>query len=421
MPLVSRSYQYQLVLLLASSQALAYISRVNLSVVGPTLVKSGHFTPAALGLLFSIFNWSFTVALLASGPFADKVRARIAFPLGVGLWSLGTMLCGLTMQFVPLAFLRGLVGIGEGPMIPSGAQVIRENFPKEQRATIVGTFFSGNKIGLMVGIPLSSAVYVYAGWIGTFLITGGIGLLWIVWWFAVYRTNTTAMVTAAGHPPSGIRWSTLLRYRTTWGIMLGQAGYLYIYYVFATWLPGYLVLQRHMSIETTGLVGIIPFLVGAICVVLGGWAGDHLIRQGYRVTRVRKGFAVGGLLAATIFTVLGAYAQDTTLAIALLTSAVGAMSLATASVNSMPIDVAPPNIVSSLVSLQNFGGNVGGSFAPIITGLLISASGNFAVPLLVTAGVALVFGCGSFGLIVGSLDRELSLSMLDGSKQDRTG
>ena len=95
-------------------------------------------------------------------------------------------------------------------------------------------------------------------------------------------------------------------------------------------------------------------------------------------------------------------------AIAFLTLSVASVSFSTAAVNSMPIDVAPPHIVSSLVSLQNFGGNVGGSFAPLVTGLLISSSGDFTVPLLVAAGVALVFGCGSYGLIVGNLDRELS-------------
>jgi cyanate permease len=71
---------------------------------------------------------------------------------------------------------------------------------------------------------------------------------------------------------------------------------------------------------------------------------------------------------------------------------------------SVAVDVAPPHIVSSLVSLQNFGGNIGGSLAPVVTGLLISSSGNFQRPLLVTAAVALVFGCGCFGLIVGNLD-----------------
>jgi hypothetical protein len=76
----------------------------------------------------------------------------------------------------------------------------------------------------------------------------------------------------------------------------------------------------------------------------------------------------------------------------------------------MPIDVAPPHVVSSLVSLQNFGGNVGGSFAPLVTSLLISTAGDFTVPLLVAAGVALVLGCGSYGLLIGRLDRELGSS-----------
>jgi MFS family permease len=189
--------------------------------------------------------------------------------------------------------------------------------------------------------------------------------------------------------------------------MLGQAGYLYIYYVFATWLPGYLILQRGLSTLNTGFVGMLPFLVGTLCVILGGWLGDRLIASGARITLVRKGFAVGGLFGATVFTIIGAYTPDNVMAIAFLTLSVASVSFSTAAVNSMPIDVAPPHIVSSLVSLQNFGGNVGGSFAPLVTGFLISSSGDFTVPLLVAAGVALVFGCGSYGLIVGNLDREL--------------
>jgi ACS family D-galactonate transporter-like MFS transporter len=226
-----------------------------------------------------------------------------------------------------------------------------------------------------------------------------------VWWSAVYRTPAQADVVPDAQ--AKIRWATLLRYPTTWGVMFGQAGYLYIYYVFATWLPGYLVLQRGLSALTTGWVGMLPFLVGTLCVILGGWLGDRLIASGARVTLVRKGFAVGGLFLATIFTLSGAYADDDVLAIALLVAAVASISFSTAAVNSMPIDVAPPHIVSSLVSLQNFGGNVGGSFAPLITGLLISTSGDFTLPLTVAAAVALVFGCGSYGFIVGNLDTEL--------------
>src|SRR6202008_2815558 len=100
----------------------------------------------------------------------------------------------------------------------------------------------------------------------------GLGFVWILWWLAIYRAPKTE-APPPEEPAPTIRWATLLQYRTTWGVMLGQAGYLYIYYVFATWLPGYLVLQRGMSILTSGWVGMLPFLVGTICVVLCGALG----------------------------------------------------------------------------------------------------------------------------------------------------
>jgi ACS family D-galactonate transporter-like MFS transporter len=404
----SAAYRWNILLLLASSQAIAYIDRVNFSVVGPQLIQVHGYTPAQVGVLLSIFNWAFTFSLLAAGPLTDRMHPRRSFPWGVAAWSLATALCSLSKSFGPLAIFRALVGVGESTMIPSGSRVIRETFDRKNRAFAVGMFFAGNKIGLTLGIPLASVVLVNWGWEWVFYATGSLGLLWVAWWLAVYRPPRSD-VAALDEGQARIRWATLLKYPTTWGVMLGQAGYLYIYYVFATWLPGYLILQRGMSALTTGFVGMLPFLAGTLCVILGGWAADRLIAAGTRVTLVRKGFAVGGLLGATIFTIAGAYASEDVLAVTLLTLSVASLSFSTAAVNSMPIDVAPPHIVSSLVSLQNFGGNVGGSFAPLVTGMLISASGDFTVPLLVAAGVALVFGCGSYGLIVGNLDRELTV------------
>jgi MFS family permease len=401
----SAAYRWNILALLACSQALAYIDRVNFAVVGPFLIREYGYTPAQVGALLSIFNWAFTFSALAAGPLTDRIKPRRSYPLGVGTWSLATALCSVTQSFAPLAAFLGLLGIGESLMIPSGSRVIRETFDKKHRAFAVGAFFAGNKLGLTLGIPLASVLLVNFGWPYVFYITGGFGLLWVAWWMAVYRPPPRDA--APDETQAQIKWATLLRYPTTWGVMLGQAGYLYIYYVFATWLPGYLVLQRGMSTLNTGFIGMLPFLVGTICVVLGGWMGDRLITRGARVTLVRKGFAVGGLFGSTVFTIVGAYSPGDVMAVMFLTLAVASVSFSTAAVNSMPIDVAPPHIVSSLVSLQNFGGNVGGSLAPLVTGLLISASGDFTVPLLVAAGVALVFGCGAYGLIVGNLDKEL--------------
>ena len=423
----SASYRWKILFLLTSAQALAYTDRVNLSVAGPVLIRLHHYSPALLGVLFSIFNWTFTLAILVAGPLSDLVRARVAYSLGVGIWSTATILCGLTTSFAPLAIARALVGVGEGPTIPAGGLVIRETFEEHHRASAVGTFFAGNKLRLALGIPFASIILARWGWPWVFYVTGALGIVWVVAWLTVYRPpSREAPPTQRLHnPAAAIRWSTLLRYRTTWGIMVGQAGYLYIYYVFATWLPGYLVLQRHMSILNSGFVGMLPFVVGIGCTVAGGWLGDMMVSRGVGKTFARKAFAVGGLFAATIFTILGALspASMTILAIVFLTLSIASFSFATAAVNSMTIDIAPPHVVSSLVSLQNFGGNVGGSFAPVVTGVLLANTGSFLVPLLVTAGVALIFGCGAFGLIVGDLEHQLrpptDRRRIDGGEIDR--
>jgi ACS family D-galactonate transporter-like MFS transporter len=402
-------YKISLLLLLAASQALSFIDRVNLSVVLPELIKEHAYTPSTAGLLMSVLNWFYVGAIILAGPLTDKVGARRAFPSAVAFWSLATALCGLTVQFWPLAALRALVGIGEAPNIPSGSQVIKQNFDKTERAFAVSVQFSGNKIGLAVGIPLSALMLSNFGRPSVFYMTGLLGAIWVLGWFLIYRTPAAAAVTvvAASTPQSKVRWRELLRVRSIWGMVLGQAGYLYVYYVFATWLPGYLALQHNMSIMSTGFFAMLPFVSGIAFTLFGGWASDRLIARGYSVSYVRKSFAVGGIFGSTIFTVVAALSQDPWIAIAAFTLAVSMLSLTTASANAMPIDVAPPHLVSSCTSIQNFGGNIGGALAPLITGFLISWTGNFVAPLLFTALVGLVFGCGGFGLVVKSLDQEI--------------
>ena len=388
--------------LLVACQTIAYIDRVNLSVAAPILIRDHGYTAATIGILFSIFNWVFTVAILFAGPFVDRVRARVAYGFGASAWSVGTILSGVTTAFVPLALFRALVGIGEGPMIPAGQRVIRESFPTGERTRAVGAFFAGNKIGLALGIPFSALIYHALGLPWVFYLTGLLGIVWVALFLAVYRTGGDAMTSET------IPWTRLLRYRTTWGMMLGNAGYLYMYYVFATWLPGYLVLQRHLSILNSGFVGMLPFVVGFFVTIFGGWVCDGLIARGVRLTIVRKSVSVAGLVAATIFTLCGAFAVGTVAAVAFLTLAVAGFSFSTAALQAIPVDVAPPKLVSSLAALHNFGGNVGGSFAPVITGLLIATNGSFLLPLVVTAGVALVLGCIPIIFLIGDIDHELA-------------
>jgi ACS family D-galactonate transporter-like MFS transporter len=102
----SSGYRWNILLLLASSQVIAYIARVNFAVVGPQLISIHHYTPGQVGFLLSVFNWAYDLSLLVAGPLTDRLRPARAFPTGDGSWSLATALSSVTQSFAPLAFLR---------------------------------------------------------------------------------------------------------------------------------------------------------------------------------------------------------------------------------------------------------------------------------------------------------------------------
>src|ERR1700760_293003 len=288
-----RGYKISLLVLLAASQALSFIDRVNLSVVLPELIKEHAYSAGAAGLLMSVLNWCYVGAIIFAGPLTDRIGAYRAFPGAVAFWSAATALCGLTIQFLPLAILRALVGIGEAPNIPSGSQVIRQNFAKTERGLAVSVQFSGNKIGLAVGIPLAAFLLSQFGRPSVFYMTGLLGAFWVLAWLLVYRKPAPGAKALASTSLSGGGWRELLKVRSVWGMVLGQAGYLYVYYVFATWLPGYLALEQHMSIMSTGLYAMLPFVAGIVFTLVGGWLSDRLVARGASVSSVRRSFAVG--------------------------------------------------------------------------------------------------------------------------------
>ncbi len=59
-------------------------------------------------------------------------------------------------------------------------------------------------------------------------------------------------------------WKQLFRFRTTWGMILGYFGCIYLTWIYTAWLPGYLEIERHMSVKFTGFAAAIPFVFGVV-------------------------------------------------------------------------------------------------------------------------------------------------------------
>jgi len=410
--------------LLFVAQLFSFMIRFAFGVVAPVLMEMYRISPKAMGYVLSGWNWSYTAGLPIMGVIVDRFGPYIVLTAGSLVWGLFTIALPIATSAVPLFLMRMVFGLGQTTVLPAGALAVFRGFGIRERARVIAIVFSGNQVGLAIGATVAAFILARLGWQAVFYFIGTASLLFTLAWFAFYPDKRVGSSPpklggdaseASGEVPLGTTpalratppnlggeptpWLSLLGYRSTWGIAFGQMGYLYAYFFFVSWLPGYLILERKMTLLQSGIVAALPFWAGLVGTLGGGWLGDYLIHRGVSTTVSRKSIIGTGLSASTVFVVTAAYAEQAWLAVTLLTLCVGCLRLATGSVNSYPIDLAPRPMVGALTGIQNFFGNIGGLLAPIVTGYIVSATGSFAASFVVAGGMAL-FGAASYVLLV---------------------
>lgn len=408
-----------------------YIDRANLSVAVPYLNKDLALSNGAIGIILGAFFWTYAVFQLPMGYWVDKFGARVVFSIAVVWWSIFTAATALARGFTSLFGFRLLLGAGEAGGYPSSAKVVSQWFPRQERALATSIYDAGARVGTALSLPIVTAVIAIFGWRASFVVTGVLGLIWVVFWIVFYRSprqhprvsqEELQYIEAGGarlsdeggsrrsqsRSSGGIQWRDLFRYRTIWGMMLGFFCLNFVIYFFITWFPDYLVSERHFKLLQLGFFGTIPPLVAVAGGLLGGFASDSLVRRGASLTVARKVCLVGGMAFSSVIA-LAALVPSAVAALALLSLSYASLTFAAASVWSLPADVAPEagagaaNWVGSIGGIQNFASNLAGIASPAVIGFLVDATGTF-VTGLVTAGVLAIVGALSYLFIVGRVE-----------------
>ena len=105
-------------------------------------------------------------------------------------------------------------------------------------------------------------------------------------------------------------------------LILGFFGIVYMVWLFQAWLPGYLEIQRHMSIRTTGFVAAIPYACGVVGSIGAGWVTDRLMAGGFSPINSRKLPIIVGLVAMAVFTFVAAETPSNVVAVMAISAAV---------------------------------------------------------------------------------------------------
>lgn len=248
------------------------------------------------------------------------------------------------------------------------------------------------------------------GWRVMFVIAGLAGFAVAVLWLALYRTPERAGLPPGDLPAirreddrpaerAGLAQAVwLMRHGTTWGMFIGFFGVVYVSWLYATWLPGYLEAERHLDVAQAGFSTAIPLAAGFVGSLAGGAIAQLLGRRGMDPTRACRIPTIAGLIVAGIFTVAGAYASDTGWALALMAVGLFAANLASSCGWALAAVIAPPNTVATLEAIQNVGGSIGGALAPLISGFIYQITGSF-LPAFVAAGLIALVSAAAYWIL----------------------
>jgi MFS family permease len=386
--------------LLVLSIFINYIDRSNLSVAAPDLRRELALSPSDMGLLLSAFFWSYALLQLAAGWLVDRFNVYLIYGLGFLLWSLATAFTGFSGSFGVLFGLRLILGTGESVAYPAYSRIIACDFPERHRGIANALIDAGSKAGPAVGTMLGFWIVGTLGWRPLFFLLGFGGLLWLLPWFLMIpkRGATASACRAADAGPGFL---AIAKQRSAWGTFLVLFCSNYAWYFMLTWLPSYLVEERHFSKSMMTLYGSLPYWGIATMSLFGGWLSDRLIARGGSTSRVRKTFAISGLLLATLI-LPASMIRDQVASMALLTVACVSFGLFSSNVWAITQTLAGP-ASGKWTGMQNCIGNISGVTAPYLTGVLLERTGTFYWAFVAVA-VALTIGACSYLFIVGRVE-----------------
>src|SRR5713226_4827440 len=156
---------------------LNYADRYVLPAILPKIRGEFGLTPIQQGLLGSAFLLVYAFATLPLGIWADRSIRKNIVSLCVGVWSIATVLAGITHNFVQLFIVRSVLGIGEAGYAPASLSLLGDYFSKAKRGRILSYWSAGTLLGAAIGFTLGGLVANAFGWRYAFFFVGIPGLI----------------------------------------------------------------------------------------------------------------------------------------------------------------------------------------------------------------------------------------------------
>jgi len=375
-----------------------YMDRQVLGVLKGPLQHQFGWSEIDYGNLVFAFQAAYALGMICVGGLIDRLGTRIGYAVAMIFWSVASMAHAVANSLWAFLIARSALGFGEAGVFPASIKAVAEWFPRKERALATGIFNAGTNVGAILTPLIVPWIALRWGWRWAFVMTGGLGLCWLVLWLAVYREPEDHPRTTAGElryirsdppEPSGkIKWAQLLPHRQTWAFAVGKFMIDPIWWFYLFWIPDYLQREHGLRLTQIGLPILVIYVISDLGSVAGGWLSSALIRRRFSVNASRKWAmlvcALSVVPIATVSRVSGLWPATFLIGLA----AAGHQGFS-ANLFTLPSDLFPSRAVGSIVGIGGMAGAIGGMLIAEVVGHVLAWTGSYMIPFLIAASAYL--------------------------------
>ncbi|MBS6035257.1 MAG: MFS transporter [Pantoea sp.] len=309
-----------------------YITRNSLGILAPELKNSLNMSTEQYSWVVAGFQLAYTLFQPVCGWLIDVIGLKMGFLICALIWSVTCLLHAGAGSWLHLALLRFVMGASEAAATPANAKAIGDWFPKKERPVAAGWAGVGFSVGAMLAPPIIYLAHISFGWQGAFLLTGGLGLLWVgLWWWGYHAPDRHPRLSdeerafinqdneAVGEKlPFFTALKVIGKEKKFYGIAIPAFLAEPAWAVLSFWVPLYLANERGMDLKQIVMFAWLPFLAADLGSVASGYLTKLYVRW-FGLTRVNSIVAssvTGALLMVSL--ALMTLVDDPWLAIALI-------------------------------------------------------------------------------------------------------
>jgi len=374
-----------------------YVDRQVIGILKPVLQSDLHFTETDYSNIVFTFQLAYMLMMPIAGRIMDWLGTRLGYAMAVAVWSTASMLhafAGTPFQF---SLARFGLGLGEASNFPAAIKTVADWFPRRERSFATGIFNSGSNVGAIVAPLAVPLIAAHFGWRASFFFTGGLDVIWLIFWLGFYRKPSEQKLLTAQerkliesdnepeHQPA-LPYSRVIGHRATWAFMIGKFLTDPVWWFYLFWVPGFLHDKYSLDLTHLGPPLIVIYVVADIGSIAGGWISKGLAARGFDLSSARKLAML--ICAIAVVPVAGIMytGGNLWLTVGLISLAAAAHQGWSANIFTLPSDTFPRPAVGSVVGLGGMGGAFGGMLVAAGVGRWLDFSHGSYGPLFIAAG-----------------------------------